>query len=71
MIRNQPVHAIRDAIAARQAIRWYALRHDAFSEHEHVHQLAEEIAAAEDCHNVALLLLRAYRAEIDDPEPQP
>ena len=69
MNSNQPVHAIRDAIAGRQSIRWYALRHDAFSEAEQMERLAGEDNAAEMAHDIALMLLRAYKAECDDPEP--
>ena len=69
MSPNQPVHAIRDAIAGRAALRHLAQRHDAFSEAEQMERLAGEDNAAEMAHDIALLLLRAYRAEIDDVEP--
>ena len=69
MTPNQPIHTIRNAIAGRQSIRWYATRHDVFSEAEQMERLAGDDATAEMSHDIALLILRAYKAECDDPEP--
>jgi len=59
---------IRDQSAQANAIRRYALRHDEVSEQEQMFTLVEEHWRAAQAHDIALLLLRAYRAEWEDPE---
>lgn len=61
---------IRDASAKTAALYQYAAAHDRFSE-------AEQVLVGRGCHLVAslahgyaLIALRAYRAELDDPQPQ-
>jgi hypothetical protein len=65
------IEMIREAQAAQSA-RWtYALAHDHFSDLEQ--QLVGEgrITEATGAHEFALIALKAYRAELDDPEPRP
>jgi hypothetical protein len=69
--RNQPVHILRDAITRSNAIRAYALAHDHFAEEEQIRRAEGKEVEAEGAHQFALMTLRAYRAEIDDPEPKP
>ena len=66
---STPISVLRDAIAKSGALRMYALAHDHFSEEEQTMAGEGRIAEAEGAHQFALLALRAYRAEIDDPEP--
>lgn len=70
---DRPVHTIRELIrdttARDTAIRQYALRHDEISEAEQMFALVEEHWRAAEYHDYALILLRAYRAEWNDPEP--
>lgn len=67
---NQPVHILRDAMTRSQAIRTYALAHDHWSEEEQTLTAEGQTVKAEGAHQFALMVLRAYRAEIDDPEPK-
>lgn len=67
--RNQPVHALRDAIAERTAMQTLAERYDYWREREQAHRLAEELYLAEGASRYAEWLLRAYKAELNDPEP--
>jgi hypothetical protein len=69
MNARQPVHFLRDAISRSQAVRAYALRYESFCDAEELQNLLGNVAYAEDAHGVALLLVRAYRAEQDDDEP--
>lgn len=60
---------IREAAALRMALFTYAAAHDMFAELEQQYLAqAREIEAA-GAHEYALRCLRAYRAELDDPEP--
>jgi hypothetical protein len=69
--RNEPVHILRDAMTRSQAIRTYALAHDHWAEEEQTRIAEGKEVEAEGAHQFALMTLRAYRAEIDDPEPKP
>ena len=71
MSRNHPVHILRDAMTRSNAIRTYALAHDHWAEEEQIRRVEGKDAEAEGAHQFALMTLRAYRAEIDDPEPKP
>jgi hypothetical protein len=62
--------AIRDAAARRAVLYQYAQAHDRFAD-------LEQRLVAKDCpigasaaHDIALTVLRAYRAETDDPKPK-
>lgn len=61
--------AIRDAAAKREALRQYAQAHDRFAELEQALVGRGCVISAEGAHVHALITLRAYRAELDDPQP--
>jgi hypothetical protein len=64
-----PVQFLRD-IAARQAsLRALAAAHDRFATVEQVKWAEGDETEAEGAHKYANWVLRAYRAEMDDPEP--
>ena len=63
------IELIRQAQARRSALYTYARAHDKFSELEQRHAARNPVEAA-GAHEYALRLLRAYKAEIDDPEPK-
>jgi len=67
---EQPVHILRDAITRSNAIRFYATAYDHFAQEEQVCIAEGRMVEAEGAHHFALMLLRAYKAEIDDPEPK-
>jgi hypothetical protein len=62
--------AIRDVKARTAALYQYAEAHDTFSEMEQrlTHRGCMLEAAA--IHEFAVRVLRAYRAELDDPQPE-
>ena len=60
---------VRSLDAKREVLRRYATDHDRFSEQEQVLVLQGREIEAAGCHEFALRLLRAYRAELEDPEP--
>lgn len=53
--------------ARRNVLRVLAARQDHFSTEEQILMGRGEIVAAEGAHRYALIVLRAYRAELDDP----
>ena len=55
--------------ARKAVLRQLAEAHDRFSEREQVLVFEGLYAEAEGAHQMAWWLLRAYRAELDDPEP--
>ena len=58
--------------AEREAVlRQLARAHDEFSEREQLATLSGHHIEAEGYHRHALWLIRAYRAELDDPEVLP
>jgi hypothetical protein len=59
-----------DASARRAGLYHYAQAHDAWSELEQVLTGQGRTIEAEGAHVYALRILRAYRAELDDPEPR-
>lgn len=63
------IELIRMAQAHRSALYTYARAHDKFAELEQRHT-GQNPVEAEGAHQYALRCLRAYRAEIDDPEPE-
>lgn len=67
---TSPAQWLRDVMARNAALRQYAIDHDRFSEQEQMHRLLGNWAEAEAAHWNALLVLRAYRADVDDPEPR-
>jgi hypothetical protein len=67
--RNQPVHTMRDAVAERSAMQALAERYDYWREREQGHRLASELYLAEGAARYAEWILRAYKAELNDPEP--
>jgi hypothetical protein len=71
MNRNEPVHALRSETAKQAVLRALAEAHDRFSEAEQMYVASGALAMAEGAHTFALIALRAYRAELDDPEVQP
>src|SRR5204862_299052 len=60
----------RDAQRDRLAVA-EAFAHDHWAEEEQTLVAEGKIVEAEGAHQFALMTLRAYRAEIDDPEPKP
>jgi hypothetical protein len=56
--------------ARRNVLRVLASRQDDFATEEQLLRGKGEDTAAEGCHRYALIVLRAYRAELDDPAPQ-
>jgi hypothetical protein len=67
---NEPVNTIRTLSARSAALETYALAHDRFSEAEQMYVAEGQMAMASGAHTYALIALRAYRAEIDDQEPE-
>ena len=55
--------------AKEAALRQYAEDHDRWSEHEQLLRAKGEPILAEGAHQHALICLRAYRAELDNPKP--
>jgi hypothetical protein len=68
---DQPVHILRDAITRANAIRFYATAYDHFAQEEQVCVAEGRMVEAEGAHQFCRMLIRAYKAEIDDPEPKP
>lgn len=56
--------------ARKAALEQYAHAHDHFSEQEQILKLRGQEVEAVGAHAYALQTLRAYRAELDDPEPK-
>jgi len=61
--------AIRDVKARTAALYQYAEAHDVFSELEQLLLGDGRACQASEAHEYALIVLRAYRAELDDPQP--
>lgn len=58
-------------VAARMAAQYqYAKAHDRFAELEQLARSRNKPAEANGAHIFALIALRAYRAECDDPQPK-
>ena len=58
-------------VAAQMAAQYqYARAHDRFAELEQIARHRNKPAEANGAHMLALITLRAYRAEVDDPEPR-
>ena len=57
----------RDKRARKAALQRYALAHDHFSEQEQIAVVRGHAIEAAGFHEFALIALRAYRAELDDP----
>lgn len=66
--RVNAAHVVRDMTARHDALANYARWFDEFSETEQVYQHEDRVYEAEGAHQFAVRLLRAYRAELDDPE---
>jgi len=64
------IEVFREARTRGEAIRRYALAHDHFAELEQLLVNEGRVPEAEGAHQYALLALRAYRAELDDPKPE-
>ena len=62
------IELLRQKSARRVALYVYAQSHDLFSELEQVYVATDETDRAAGAHECALIALRAYRAEMDDPE---
>lgn len=63
-------HAMRDMLARQAVLRGLAAAHDRFSEEEQQLRLIGKDVEAEGAHVVAVRILRAYTAEMDDPNPR-
>lgn len=59
-----------DLAARSRAIRRYALAFDHFSTQEQLARAKGDVIESEGAHRYAVMTLRAYRAEIDDPAPK-
>jgi hypothetical protein len=58
-------------MAAKSAVlRQLAHAHDHWSEQEQLLRLQADAIQAEGAHQMALVTLKAYRAELDNPEPR-
>lgn len=68
MAGQSVIQLLRALEARRSAERTYALAHDKFADLEQRHT-GKNAAEAEGAHQYALIALRAYRAEIADPQP--
>jgi hypothetical protein len=66
--RNEPVR-IQELTAKQAALRTYALAHDRFSEAEQMYVASGANAMAEGARVFAVIALRAYHVELDDPKP--
>ncbi len=64
---NTPVEFLRDVSARKAALRRYASAFDRFATLEQAYAGTTE---AEGAHGYALIALRAYRVECDDPDPK-
>ena len=60
----------QDAIARQAALLQYAAAHDRWSEEEQYAVERGEYAYGQYIHDMANHVLRAYRNELDDPEPK-
>ena len=60
---------LRDIEARNTALRTYAVAHDRFAVTEQQLVAEGRIPEAEGAHTYALIALRAWLAERDDPEP--
>ncbi len=60
-----------NAMARKAVLEQLAKAHDHFSEEEQRFQGQDRHIEAAGAHEYALLTLRAYRAELDDPRPEP
>ena len=60
---------LRDIEARNTALRTYAQSHDRFSDAEQLYVAEGQHVMAEGAHTYALIALRAWLAERDDPEP--
>lgn len=65
------IETIRAVAARRAAIFAYAQAHDHFATEEQTARAEGRVVEAEGAHEYALIALRAYRNEIDNPEPRP
>jgi hypothetical protein len=65
-----PVQFLRDISARQSCLRQLAQAHDRFSELEQIARAQGDAYDAEGAHRYALWTLRAYRAEMDDREPE-
>lgn len=56
--------------ARANALRRYAAAFDHFAELEQTAHVEGNVIEHEGAHRYALIALRAFRAEVDDPEPE-
>lgn len=61
---------IRDVKARTAALYQYAEAHDVFAELEQLLLVDGCMSQASEVHEFAIRVLRAYRAELDDPVPE-
>lgn len=64
------IELLRAVAARRNAIYTYAMAHDHFANEEQTFSAQGLPVEAAGAHEYALIALRAYRAEMDDPEPE-
>ncbi len=64
------IELMRAAAARREALFRYAEAHDHFATQEQTYAGEGNVIEAEGAHAYALIALRAYRAELDDPMPE-
>ena len=63
-------HVVRDEVARRAALYQYAEAHDRFATLEQLAHSRGRPAEANGAHLFALITLRAYLAEQNDPAPE-
>lgn len=61
---------LRDMMARKAVIRQLAAAHDRFAEEEQMLRLIGKDVEAEGAHVMALRILKAYTAEMDDVPPK-
>ena len=61
---------LRDAVARQAVIRQLAKAHDRFAEDEQLLKSLGKHVEAEGAHVMAVRILRAYAAEMDDEPPK-
>lgn len=70
MIARNAVQVIRDVAARREALRQLAADFDRHAEDEQLLVERGFYAEAESAHEAGRLLVKAWAAEMSDPEPQ-
>ena len=68
MTARSAIRVLRDMAARQSAIRRYAIDFDRHCEDEQIARFAGNDWDETLAHNASVILFRAWRAELDDPE---